>query len=47
MLRSQLSSDKNKKDRIRQTKLRWWHKNKEKILAERRSLGWAGNGKTI
>lgn len=32
-------------DQIR--KLRYWHKNKEKLLAERRSLKWAGNGKTI
>jgi len=31
------------KDQIR--KLRYWYKNKEKFLKERKSLRWAGNGK--
>ena len=28
-------------------KLRYWHKNKEKLLEERRSFHWAGNGRSI
>lgn len=28
-------------------RLRYYHRNREKLLAERRSLHWAGNGRSI
>jgi len=37
----------SKKEKARKRKLRWWHKNKERLLAERRSVRWSGNGKSI
>ena len=33
------SLEEQKKQKARERKLRWWNKNKEKLLAERKSLG--------
>lgn len=33
------STEEEKKKKARERKLRWWNKNKEKLLAERKSLG--------
>jgi hypothetical protein len=33
------SIDEQKKQKARDRKLRWWNKNKERLLAERKSLG--------
>lgn len=48
MLRSlEKKWEKEGKSKAQIRRLRYWHKNKEKLLNERRSLRWAGNGKSI